>query len=190
MFLRTLASKVQSAEARRMVPDMEEYLPPKPGEVVIGTVTDSDLIALLVVYDAETAEVEIEWPTPPVGVPAMKAALTAKTNLETLKGIVDAEIHRAFEMGPTDEYVLRQGYGGLLVMTPAPPDVQDGLTKFATTAVQVVRRANDARADALLGMLGMVLPDCGNPDCPVHGYTTRAQRERQSLQIMELSTAT
>jgi len=77
MFLKTLASKVQSAEARGLVPDMEEYLPPRPGEVVIGTVTDPGLLALIYVYNSEAAEFFMTWPVPPTDKQAMKAALTA-----------------------------------------------------------------------------------------------------------------
>jgi hypothetical protein len=184
MFLKRFASLVQSAEARGLVPDMEEYLPPRPGEVVIGTVTDPALLALLRVYDENFAEFTETWPVPPTSTSEMKAAFTAGANRETLKGIVLAELRAEFQMGPGDECVLRQGYGGPLVLLPAPPDVVDGLTNAAKAAVQTVResREEEAIVDFLSEMLTMPPPDvpCGDPDCPVHGHGVSRHTPRGS----------
>jgi hypothetical protein len=169
MFLKEFWSKVQSAEARGLKPNMEDYQHQKRGEEVIGVVSDSFLLAIIAVYDNALAEFVLEYPVQPTNAVRMIAALAAEMELEAAGDLARFEIRRAFRMGPDDPVILRQGYGGPVVVKAAEGVKPDGLT---TAAIAEVRTA---REEALKDSLGRTLenilsaPNCENPLCPFCG---------------------
>ena len=180
MFLRSLGSKVQSAEARGLKPDMNEYKPLQRGESVIGVVTDTGLLALMQILDEKQAAFFLRWPEPPTNVREMKAAIVAGEEVETLRKLVQYEIRTAFAMGPEDPVVLRQGYDGPVVVNPAPADVpQDGLTVAAIAEVKAVKRtiALDSIQENFRKALARATEaGCGNPACTVCGTEARLRK--------------
>jgi hypothetical protein len=176
LFVKALWSAVQSSSARGVKPDMDDYKPLQPGEVVIGTITSPDLLALVAIRDDNQAEFFLRWPTPPTNAVAMGSALSFGAETEALRDLVNLEIRRAFSMGPEDPVILRQGYGGPVVVK-VPHDVPpNGLTVAAIETVREVRKV--AIAKSLQQELEAVAADsgCGNPGCPVCGTVARLGR--------------
>ena len=177
LFLKALWSKVQSAGDRGVKPNMDEYRPLQRGESVIGTITDPSLLALVALVDDAEAEFLLRWPEPPTDAVAMRLAIVAGEERIILHDFARYEIRKAFSMGPNDPVVLRQGYGGPVVVKPAPDDVPpNGLT------VAAIEAARDARKVAIVKTLQQELEavaadsGCGNPQCPVCGTVARLGR--------------
>jgi hypothetical protein len=190
MFLKSLWSKVQSARDRGVKPNMNEYRPLQRGEEVIGTITDPDLLALVALVDDAEAEFLLRWPEPPTNAVAMQLAMVAGEERIILHDLARYEIRKAFSMGPNDPVVLRQGYGGPVLVKPAPDDVPpNGLTVAAIVAARAAReieRASDSLDDGVAGLLAaitQILPDCGNPTCRIHGR--QAKLDRMNLAALD-----
>ena len=141
LFLQEVARQLQSAQARGLKPNMDGYRPLQSGEEVVGTITDSALLALVVLVDKAEAEFLLRWPTPPTNAVAMGHALAAGAEKDELTELVHLEIRRMLSMGPEDPVVLRQGYGGPVVVKPAALDTPpNGLTVVAIEAARAARK--------------------------------------------------
>lgn len=100
--------------------------------------------------------------------------------VDTIGDLAQNEIRKAFNLGPNDPVVLRQGRKTPVVVVPVPegtPLPADGLTVAATDLVNAVNAVNEMKAAIReLALLASVLDGgCGDPDCPVHGLAARAR---------------
>jgi len=188
MFLQELASRIQSAIARGLTPDMEEYRPLQRGEEVIGTVTNPELLALIAILDDKQADFLLRYPSAPTDAVRMRAAIASQMEIDTLIDMMRFEIRRRFMMAPDDLVVLRQGYGGPVVVKPKADDAPpNGITVAAIAAAQDARAELQATVGLptdpleLLEMLSEALPDCGNPTCPIHGVEAQLGFANQSF---------
>jgi len=160
LFIHKIAKKWADAEAAGMKPDMANYPELRTGDEIVGILKDPALLAALAVLDEQHANFALAWPVAPeAGSPQMELARATKANLNAAREMFWHELRRAFKVDDVEGLALRQGY-----QYPV----------FVKIAVPKRSRSMVLSLGELLGQMTGDAPDCGNPDCPIHGNGRRA----------------